>query len=192
GRGRRGGSPGGRRARRRRPARRRPPAGRHAPRARRAGRGGRRERGRDGPRARPQSIRNYGIAEEWGWLVVGLPAEPPCAYGRMGGTCSPPGNPPLRSENGRLRRRVHLYRGRGPRRPAPPRASGAPRRAAPRGHAAAVRSALGRPGALLIVRADSADAALAALGGDPFQRERLIVDRSVREWDVVIGELPGV
>ncbi len=48
------------------------------------------------------------------------------------------------------------------------------------------------PGALLIVRADSADAALAALGGDPFQRERLIVDRSVREWDVVIGELPGV
>ncbi|WP_087483748.1 YciI family protein [Brachybacterium massiliense] len=49
----------------------------------------------------------------------------------------------------------------------------------------------GAPGALLIVEAESEDAALAALDGDPFQRERVIVDRSVREWTVVIGQLPG-
>lgn len=47
------------------------------------------------------------------------------------------------------------------------------------------------PGALLIMVADSADAALAALDGDPFKRERVIVDRVAREWTVVIGELPG-
>ena len=49
----------------------------------------------------------------------------------------------------------------------------------------------GAPGALLIVEAESEDAALAALDGDPFKRERVIVDRSVREWTVVIGQLPG-
>ncbi|GAA1294171.1 YciI family protein [Brachybacterium alimentarium] len=49
----------------------------------------------------------------------------------------------------------------------------------------------GAPGALLIVRADSEEAALAALDGDPFQRERIIVDRSAREWSVSIGDLPG-
>lgn len=47
------------------------------------------------------------------------------------------------------------------------------------------------PGALLIMVAESADAALAALDGDPFKRERVIVDRVAREWTVVIGELPG-
>src|SRR5699024_516584 len=46
------------------------------------------------------------------------------------------------------------------------------------------------PGALLIVVADSAEDALAALDGDPFKRERVIVDRVAREWTVVIGELP--
>ena len=49
----------------------------------------------------------------------------------------------------------------------------------------------GAPGALLIVEAESEDAALAALDGDPFKRERVIVDRVAREWKVVIGELPG-
>ena len=47
------------------------------------------------------------------------------------------------------------------------------------------------PGALLIVVADSAEEALAKLDGDPFIRERVIVDRSAREWTVVIGQLPG-
>ena len=47
------------------------------------------------------------------------------------------------------------------------------------------------PGALLIVRAETAEAALAALDGDPFKRERVIVDRQCRQWDVVIGQLPG-
>ena len=49
----------------------------------------------------------------------------------------------------------------------------------------------GAPGALLIVEAESEDAALAALDGDPFKRERVIADRVAREWKVVIGELPG-
>lgn len=48
----------------------------------------------------------------------------------------------------------------------------------------------GAPGALLIVSAESEEAALAALDGDPFLRESVIVDRSAREWAVSIGELP--
>ena len=42
-----------------------------------------------------------------------------------------------------------------------------------------------------IVVADSAEDALAKLDGDPFKRERVIVDRDAREWSVAIGELPG-
>lgn len=49
----------------------------------------------------------------------------------------------------------------------------------------------GTPGALLIVSADSVEDALARLDADPFRREGLILDRSAREWTVVIGELPG-
>lgn len=45
--------------------------------------------------------------------------------------------------------------------------------------------------ALLVVVADSADEALAKLDGDPFKRERVIVDRAVQEWTVVIGQIPG-
>ncbi len=45
--------------------------------------------------------------------------------------------------------------------------------------------------ALLIVVADSAEEALAALDGDPFLRERVITDRAARAWNVVIGQLPG-
>ncbi|SLN02543.1 hypothetical protein FM106_23430 [Brachybacterium faecium] len=47
------------------------------------------------------------------------------------------------------------------------------------------------PGALLVVAADSAEDALAKLDGDPFKRERVIVDRVAREWTVVIGAIPG-
>lgn len=47
------------------------------------------------------------------------------------------------------------------------------------------------PGALLVVKAESAEDALAKLDGDPFKRERVIVDRVAREWTVVVGELPG-
>ncbi|MGP5125992.1 YciI family protein [Brachybacterium tyrofermentans] len=49
----------------------------------------------------------------------------------------------------------------------------------------------GTPGGLLVVRADSEEGALAALDGDPFLREGVIIDRSAREWTVSIGELPG-
>ena len=49
----------------------------------------------------------------------------------------------------------------------------------------------GAPGALLVLTAESAEDALAKLDGDPFKRERVIVDRVAREWTVVIGELPG-
>lgn len=45
--------------------------------------------------------------------------------------------------------------------------------------------------ALLVVVADSVEDALAKLDGDPFMRERVIVDRAARAWNVVIGELPG-
>ncbi len=45
--------------------------------------------------------------------------------------------------------------------------------------------------ALLVVVADSADEALAKLDGDPFKRERVIVDRAAQEWTVVIGQIPG-
>lgn len=50
---------------------------------------------------------------------------------------------------------------------------------------------VGTPGGLLVVRADSEEDALAALAGDPFLRESVIIDRSVHEWTVSIGELPG-
>lgn len=49
----------------------------------------------------------------------------------------------------------------------------------------------GRPGALLIVHADSADDALAVLDEDPFRREGIITGRRAREWNVAIGELPA-
>lgn len=51
---------------------------------------------------------------------------------------------------------------------------------------------VGTSSALLIVKADSETDALAALDGDPFKREAIITDRVAREWNVVIGELPGV
>lgn len=44
-------------------------------------------------------------------------------------------------------------------------------------------------GALLLLRTNSASAALDALADDPFQREGLVVDVTVREWNPVIGVL---
>ncbi len=43
------------------------------------------------------------------------------------------------------------------------------------------------PGALLLLRAGSADDAVAALDDDPFVRAGLVVRRTAREWDPVIG-----
>lgn len=54
----------------------------------------------------------------------------------------------------------------------------------------AVHPQSGSPSALLVLRAESAEAALAVLEQDPFLLRGVIVDRSAREWTVVIGELP--
>ncbi|GAB3700781.1 YciI family protein [Nocardiopsis oceani] len=45
------------------------------------------------------------------------------------------------------------------------------------------------PGGLLIVRADSAEEAVAYTDDDPFRTEGLVSDVSVREWVPVIGKL---
>jgi uncharacterized protein YciI len=44
-------------------------------------------------------------------------------------------------------------------------------------------------GALLILEASDDDAATALLAEDPFRRENLIAERTVREWLPVIGSL---
>jgi uncharacterized protein YciI len=44
-------------------------------------------------------------------------------------------------------------------------------------------------GAMVIVEAESADAALTILDADPFALRGVIAERSVRQWDVVIGGL---
>ena len=49
----------------------------------------------------------------------------------------------------------------------------------------------GGVGALLILEAESADAALAVLDEDPFALRGLVAERGVRQWDVVIGGLAG-
>ena len=49
----------------------------------------------------------------------------------------------------------------------------------------------GGVGALLILEAESADAALAILDEDPFALRGLVAERGVRQWDVVIGGLAG-
>lgn len=46
-------------------------------------------------------------------------------------------------------------------------------------------------GALLILRAPSARAALALLDGDPFRRSGFILERRVREWTPTFGDLAG-
>ncbi|WP_369373354.1 YciI family protein [Promicromonospora sp. Populi] len=43
--------------------------------------------------------------------------------------------------------------------------------------------------ALIIVEAQSAEAALTILDADPFAVEGVIAERGVRQWDVVIGGL---
>jgi len=48
----------------------------------------------------------------------------------------------------------------------------------------------GPAGALIIAQGESAEAVLAVFDNDPFRREGLVAESSVRPWDVVIGELP--
>lgn len=43
------------------------------------------------------------------------------------------------------------------------------------------------PAALLIFQADDADAVRTALADDPFQRESLVADWTVTEWNPVLG-----
>ncbi len=43
------------------------------------------------------------------------------------------------------------------------------------------------PGALIVLRAESAEAALAVLEADPFWAGGLVASRQAREWDPVIG-----
>ena len=43
------------------------------------------------------------------------------------------------------------------------------------------------PGALLVFRAEDADAVVALLDEDPFWTESLIVERSVEQWNPVLG-----
>lgn len=43
--------------------------------------------------------------------------------------------------------------------------------------------------ALIIVRAEDADGALALLDDDPFQRAGLIAERAPREWNPVVGRI---
>lgn len=47
----------------------------------------------------------------------------------------------------------------------------------------------GNPGALLVLRAESAEAALALLDEDPFRVGGLILERTARGWNPVIGRL---
>lgn len=49
----------------------------------------------------------------------------------------------------------------------------------------------GGTGALIIIEAGSADDALTILDTDPFEVRGVIAERSVRQWDVVIGGLAG-
>ncbi|MEU9059835.1 YciI family protein [Streptomyces sp. NPDC048430] len=45
----------------------------------------------------------------------------------------------------------------------------------------------GAPGALLVLEAGSADELTALLNQDPFHREGLIAERTVREWQIFFG-----
>lgn len=47
----------------------------------------------------------------------------------------------------------------------------------------------GPAAALILLRGESADALLTALEADPFFTEGLIAERSIRPWNVVIGDL---
>lgn len=47
----------------------------------------------------------------------------------------------------------------------------------------------GGVGALVVLEAESAEYALRILDADPFQVRGVIAERSVRQWDVVIGGL---
>lgn len=46
-----------------------------------------------------------------------------------------------------------------------------------------------RPGALILLHADSAEGALAALAEDPFFVRGFVISRTARQWNPVIGEI---
>lgn len=46
-----------------------------------------------------------------------------------------------------------------------------------------------RPGALILLHADSAEGALAALAEDPFFVGGFVISRTARQWNPVIGEI---
>ncbi|MEU4896513.1 YciI family protein [Streptomyces sp. NPDC044780] len=45
----------------------------------------------------------------------------------------------------------------------------------------------GAPGALLVFRAESADELATLLDQDPFHREGLIAERTIRDWQIFFG-----
>lgn len=49
----------------------------------------------------------------------------------------------------------------------------------------------GPAGALLITRGESAEQIRSALDDDPFHREELIAERTLRPWNIVVGSLEG-
>jgi uncharacterized protein len=49
----------------------------------------------------------------------------------------------------------------------------------------------GAPGALLVLEASDEAALRALLASDPFQREGLVTETHVREWDVLLGPWAG-
>lgn len=60
---------------------------------------------------------------------------------------------------------------------------------ADQGHLLAAGPYVGSHDALIVVRAEDEDGALALLEDDPFLREGLIAERLPREWNPVIGVL---
>lgn len=57
--------------------------------------------------------------------------------------------------------------------------------------AAGAWSDAGRPGGLLVVRAESADGVAAALDGDPYRRAGVLAGREIREWGQLMGPWAG-
>ncbi len=46
-------------------------------------------------------------------------------------------------------------------------------------------------GALLLIKADNAEDAAAIMNNDPFARENLIAERSINQWNLFFGSIPG-
>ncbi|MFC0582809.1 YciI family protein [Micrococcoides hystricis] len=46
-------------------------------------------------------------------------------------------------------------------------------------------------GALLLIKAEDVDAAKGIMDQDPFARENIVAERSINQWNVFFGFLPG-